>query len=199
MRSTASASATVTLLFALAACSSSSSSPPSAEPEPTTSASASEPSGPASAPASPPASPGKVVRGWPTTSRNRAGVYSWDGTSCAGQYCIVGFIHNGYGSGDVTLTIQRVGGEATPVDGWSAATFAGHDGQYRRPNARQEEWMVEIEGTTIAIHLSTRRGTAQAELAEAQAIIDSMRTERRPTSLGFRLVFTLTTNDWDSG
>ena len=59
--------------------------------------------------------------------------------------------------------------------------------------------MVEIEGTTIAIHLSTRRGTAQAELAEAQAIIASMRTERRPTSLGFRLVFTLTTNDWDSG
>ena len=42
-------------------------------------------------------------------------------------------------------------------------------------------------------------GTSEADLAEAHAIIDSMRTEANDSRYGFRLVFTITTNDWDSG
>lgn len=138
------------------------------------------------------------VRGWPDTSRNRAGVYSWDGTSCVTP-CVMGFIHNGYGSGDVTLHIERVSGGTDSDDGWTTTVVAGHEGQYRRTDARTEEWIVEIEGTTIAVRLTTKPGTSQAELDEAHAMIDSMRTQSRRTQLGFRLVFTLTTNDWDSG
>ena len=84
---------------------------------------------------------------------------------------------------------------ATPV------TVARHQGIYRRIHGRREreEWIVDIDGTTIAIHLYARRGTSPTELAEAHAIVGSMRAESRDNDLGFRLVFTLTTNDWDSG
>jgi hypothetical protein len=68
-----------------------------------------------------------------------------------------------------------------------------------RDDARHQAWYVDIEGTTIAIRLTARPDTSEADLAEALAIIDSMRTEAMDTNLGFRLVFTLTTNDWDSG
>jgi hypothetical protein len=108
-------------------------------------------------------------------------------------------MHNGYGSGDVDITIDSTPGGAISDDGWTAATVAGHDGYYRRTDALREEWMVEIEGTAIVITLATEPGTSQIELDEAHAIIDSMRTETRNTNLGFRLVFTLTTDDWDSG
>ena len=53
-----------------------------------------------------PARPGaaEAVPGWPGTSENAAGVYSWDGSSCASSSCNLGFMHNGYGSGDVEIT-----------------------------------------------------------------------------------------------
>ena len=76
---------------------------------------------------------------------------------------------------------------------------AGRDGIYRRIDDRLEEWVADIEGTTIAIRLEARPGTSPTDLADAHAIIESMHTELRDNDLGFRLVFTLTTNDWDSG
>ena len=194
------ASAPLCLLFALAACSGA---PSSSEPQPSSSpgepGSSSSPEPASSGSPSPPSYKSKVVRGWPDTSRNGAGIYSWDGTTCAyGHSCVMGFMHNGYGSGDVTFNIARVSG-GPPGAGWTAATVAGHDGLYRRTQPREEEWLVEIDGTTIAIDLTTRRGTKVIELDEAHAIIDSMSTDERDTDLGFRLIFRLTTNDWDSG
>lgn len=50
----------------------------------------------------------------------------------------------------------------------------------------------------IAIRLEARPGTSQADLADAHAIVDSMRAEPWDNGLGFRLVFTLTNNAWDS-
>jgi hypothetical protein len=76
---------------------------------------------------------------------------------------------------------------------------AGHDSMYRRLDALREQWIVDIEGTLIAIQVIAEPGTSEADLAEAHAIIDSMRTEPQDTALGFRLVFRLTTDDWDSG
>jgi hypothetical protein len=141
---------------------------------------------------------GEVVHGWPDTSENAAGVYSWDGSRCSSDFCNIGFMHNGYGSGDLEIRVEVVPDESITDDGATAVTIAGHDGIYRRID-RLEEWIVAIEGRTIAIRLQTRPGTSLTELAEAQAIIESMRTERQDGDLGFRLVFTLTTNDWDSG
>ena len=140
----------------------------------------------------------EVVHRWPDTTENPAGLYAWGGRSC-GPSCNIGFMHNGYGSGDVEITIDVVPGPA-PDDGGNVVTVAGHDGVYRRIDARREEWIVDIEETTLAIRLTTRRGTSDADLTEAHAIIDSMYTE--PTDAapyGFRLVFRLTTADWDSG
>jgi hypothetical protein len=53
--------------------------------------------------------------------------------------------------------------------------------------------------STIAIRLTARPSTNQTDLAEAHAIIESMRTEARDNDLGSRLIFALTTDDWDSG
>ena len=137
----------------------------------------------------------EVALGWPDTNENRAGVYSWDGSRCAGTYCSIGFMHNGYGSGDLEIRLEVVSEGDTP-SGATAVTVAGHNGMYRRIDAQQEEWIVDIGGKTITIRFTARPGTSQAELAEAYAIIGSMRTE---VPGGFRLVFRLTTDDWDSG
>ena len=147
----------------------------------------------------PQATPTREVRGWPTTTQNPAGTYSWDGRTCAGRWCSYGFMHNGYASGNVDIHI-RVASETGSNEGQTAVTIAGHDALYRRIGARTgEEWIVGIEGMTLAILLQAEPDTSDAELAEAHAIIESMRTEPRDTPLGFRLVFTLVTDDWDSG
>lgn len=140
---------------------------------------------------------GEVVHGWPDTSENGPGVYSWDGSG-GGMYVNEGFMHNGYGSGDVEIRVEVVP-EGHTLDGGTPVTVAGHDGMYRRIDAGQEEWIVEIEGTTIAIRLTTRPGTSEADLADAYAIIGSMRPEAANNNRGFKLLFTLTTDDWDSG
>lgn len=144
----------------------------------------------------------QVVNGWPDTTENAAGLYSWDGSACGASTaasCTVGFMHNGYGSGDVSITIQALAVDPSSAGGAVAATVAGHDGFYRRVSDELEVWIADLEGTTIRIGLEARPGTSAADLAEAYAIIDSMRTEPRDNVYGFRLVFTLLTDDWDSG
>ena len=143
-------------------------------------------------------SDGEVVHGWPDTTENQAGVYSWNGSPCGGS-CNQGFMHNGYGSGNVRISIELLPEGPIPDDGANAVTVAGRDAVHRGTDARNEAWYVDIEGTTIAIRLTAQPDTSEADLAEAHAIIDSMRTEAVDNDLGFRLVFTLTTNGWDSG
>lgn len=113
--------------------------------------------------------------------------------------CISGFMHNGYGSGDVEIRIEILPTGSMASGGGNTVTIAGHDAIHRRIDDRQEVWIVEIEETTIAIHLTTQPGTSSADLTEAYAIIESMRTEPQDNDLGFRLVFRLTTDNWDSG
>ena len=59
--------------------------------------------------------------------------------------------------------------------------------------------MVDIQGTPITITLAADPRTPPAELAEAYAIIGSMYVDPQDNRLAFRLIFTLTTNTWDSG
>jgi hypothetical protein len=120
-------------------------------------------------------------------------------------------MHNGNGSGDVSIhlhvlpegTVSVLPERAISDAGTIAVNVAGHEGIYRRIDARQgdeqEEWVVDIDGTTISILLTAARRTSASDLAEAHAIIDSFRVEPQDNDLGFRLVFTLTSNDWDSG
>jgi hypothetical protein len=122
-------------------------------------------------------------------------------------------MHNGYGAGDVAITIRELP-EQPILPGATAVTFAGHSALYRRfaepdPSFAWgsmpgpiEVWIVDIDGVVveIAIKPDADTGISDASLADAHAIIDSMRYERtdRPTR-GFRLLFTLTNGDWDSG
>jgi hypothetical protein len=110
-----------------------------------------------------------------------------------------GFMHNGYGSGDVEIHVTVRPKTPSPVRDAAQVTVAGHDAVHRRIGPRTEEWAVSIQGKTVAIRLEAKPGTSAADLAEASAIIDSMRTEPQHTKLGFRLVFTLMSSDWDSG
>jgi hypothetical protein len=141
---------------------------------------------------------GGNARGWPSTAENAAGVYSWDGSTCSSTYCSIGVMHNGYGSGDVLIRIQFAPENAATAGGGTPVTLAGHDAIYRRTD-QLERWTLVIEGQAIDITLEARPGTSPADLADGHAIIGSMRTEPRDTDLGFRLVFTIPTDDWDSG
>ena len=158
---------------------------------------------------------GADVNGWPSTGHNAPGLYSLDNKMCGsmyrGGYCNVGWMHNGYGSGDVQIwmSVRPEDGGIADVDPGSSSlddgtpvVVAGYDGIYRRIDARLEQWRLDVEGRTIVIDLKAKPGTSRADLVEAHTIIDSMRTA--PTDnvlndLGYKLVFTLTTNDWDSG
>ena len=108
-------------------------------------------------------------------------------------------MHNGYGSGDVEIRMGAVPERTKSDDGASAVTVAGHDAIYRRFDAQREEWIVDMRRTSVAIRLTARPGVSQADLDEAHAIVGSMRYERMDNDLGFRLVFTMTTDNWDSG
>lgn len=170
-------------------------------------------------PPSPTPSLASDVNGWPDTSRNPPGLYSLDGyRSCgrgrAGSSCNLGWMHSGYGSNDIDVWILGIDPLGTWMPKWAKAetgsggdrseagtpvVVAGHDGIYRKVNDRRERWFVDIEGTAVAIQLLAKPGTSKADFAEAHAIIDSLSTEPSDHNLGFRLVFTLMTDDWDSG
>ena len=166
-------------------------------------------------------SPESNVRGWPTTGRNASGVYSLDGFRSCGRggnrwsSCNIGWLHNGHGSSDFDIWILGVDPLATWMPEWARSEIgsggdnladgtpvvvAGYDGYYRKVDDRRERWRVDIEGTPVAIQLTAKPGTSRADFAEAHAIIDSLRTAPSDhQSIGFSLVFTLTSNDWDSG
>lgn len=146
------------------------------------------------------ATPSQHVTGWPNTDRNAPGVYSWNGSRCSRlPTCRMGYMRNAHGSGDVTILIGQTIA-ALPTEGVTQVTVAGRPGTYRvrtdALGALHEEWVFDVDGTRVAIDLTARAETSQADLDEAHAIIDSMRTEPSDSDLGFRLVFTLTTDDW---
>lgn len=155
------------------------------------------------------------VHGWPGPTRNPAGVYSWDKYEDAGGR--EGFIHNAYspGSGDMTILIEGEIGRLISHRGQTKMTVAGCEATYRRFDGEDggedslsgdfaeggtvEEWMVDIQGTTVTISIAAKPGAPEAEVAEAQEIVQSIRAQPQDTPLGFRLILTLTTNTWDSG
>lgn len=152
--------------------------------------------------ASDPGSP--EAQGWPSTFQNPAGLYSFDGSKCAGQSCSVGVMHNGYGSDDIYFRFVAIPWPSTDnrYQG-TAVTVAGRDGLYRRVDELNEQWIVLLGDWAIIVRLEAEPDTSQTDLDEAYAIIDSMRTEPKDQpkdyAIPYRLVFTLTTDNWDSG
>lgn len=155
------------------------------------------------------ASPAVDARlGWPSTGPNPPGSYAW-GNGCGQRSCVYGFMHNCHGPCDVAITITAVAQQPV-VTGTIPVTVAGRSGTYRRvvepepspvfsPNGPlHEEWLVEIDGDLVAIRLYAQPDASEAGLADAHAIVDSLRYEAGGIRSGFHLVFTLTTSDWDS-
>jgi len=148
-----------------------------------------------------------VINGWPTTSKNRAGVYSW-GALRPSDYVNEGWMHNAYppGSGDVEIVFQGDPGRLVPHSGATEVTVAGCEGTYEAfigevagRHAPWEQWMVDIQETTVTISLSVGPGASDAEVREAHEIIESIRAVPRDDPYGFQLLFTLKTGTWDSG
>ena len=148
-----------------------------------------------------------VVKGWPDTSKNRAGVYSW-GQLRQSDSVNEGWMHNAYkpGSGDVEILFQGDAGVLIPHGEGTAVTVAGCEGTYRTFDGEVagrwgswEQWMVDIQGTTVTISLTAGREASEGEVAEAHQIIGSIHAVPRDDTFGFRLLFTLPTGTWDSG
>ncbi|HEY7848055.1 MAG TPA: hypothetical protein VIC83_07680 [Candidatus Limnocylindria bacterium] len=108
-------------------------------------------------------------------------------------------MHNGYGSGDVDIQIYVVPGGVDYNRGGTPVTIAGQEGIYRQINDHDESWTLDLEGTSVTVKISTEPGTSESDLAEARAIVDSIRTGPRENSDGLRVIFMLRTDDWDSG
>lgn len=123
-----------------------------------------------------------------------AGPYSW----MPGD---IRWMHNPDGESiGVSITFQSSGARES---GPTPVTVARYEGTYeQRPlrgdGIRTELWRVDFEDTTVVITVEAQPSTTASELAEAHAIIESIRSEPTETPAGFRLIFTLP-DGWDSG
>ena len=142
-----------------------------------------------------------IVNGWPGARRNPAGLYSWNVQDDRWMHNPREYDFGGSGIG-IGITFYASAQDAFDR-GPQAVTVADHDGTYQElpssTGGRMEVWIVDIEDTTVTIVVEGRPETTAAELAEAHAIIASIRSEPRTKNrAGFRLIFTLP-EGWDSG
>jgi hypothetical protein len=154
---------------------------------------------------SPSASSAGVVHGWPGSRGGPAGRYSWDPDGRAAQEDlpnggVFGWMHNLSSHLEVTFGMS----DDTYGPGPIAVTVSGYDATYQEVPVNSEGvlkhhvWIVDIDGTPVTITVTSISGASVADLAEGNAIVDSIRVERTTTSTGFRLTFALQTG-WDSG
>jgi hypothetical protein len=145
------------------------------------------------------------TRGWPGAYSNPPGKYSWG--SANSPNVRMGWMHSallGEGSsviiGTSVVITFAYSGDAD-VDGPDAVIIGGYPGTYQeligQDGARTRRWLLEIEGTRVTITMTAEPNSTVAQLAEVDAIIESIRYEP-PETGGFRLTFTLPAH-WDSG
>lgn len=108
-------------------------------------------------------------------------MYSWDGSRCASATSVSCTTDTDPVTSGFALNFVPDG--AIPEDA-TAVTVAGHDGFYRRIDDGWEEWSFDIVGTTVFINLEAESGTSEADIADAHALIRSMRTEPSDTTSG---------------
>jgi hypothetical protein len=141
------------------------------------------------------------TRGWPGGGENPPGRYSWGLGSNTGSGAY-GWMHNGYQTLDEGQGVAISFGSSSDADPDAAAVIiAGYPGTYQEristEASRTELWTIDIEGWTFTITLEAEWNTTAAQLAEAHAIIESIRYEPTETG-GLRVTFTLPFG-WDSG
>jgi len=108
-------------------------------------------------------------------------------------------MHNVSGeSGGVSLTFRTSIGRYDC--GPTAVMVAGYEGTFQEFPIEglglRQVWIADIGGSTVVIRLEAEPDTPAAMVAEAHAIIESLR--REPDGDGFMLTFTLP-EGWDSG
>jgi hypothetical protein len=146
------------------------------------------------------------THGWPGSWSNPPGQYSWGSANNHNLGCkwcmhtaLLGEGTNVTVGTTVTVTFAYSGD--ADEDGPTAVTIAGYAGTYQEliseDGARTRRWILEIEGTRVTITMTAEPNTTAAQLAEVDAIIESIRYDPTETG-GFRLIFTLPAH-WDSG
>jgi len=144
--------------------------------------------------ASPPVEP-PIVHGMPGSREGPAGEYSWTpGTR--------GWMHKVH-SDSIGVSIEFSASANAYESGPTAVTVAGYEGTYQElpisaDGIRTQRWIVDIEDRRVTITVMAYPGTTAAQLAEAHAIIESIRIGPQETGAGMRLIFTLPAG-WDSG
>lgn len=136
------------------------------------------------------------VHPWPGTRARPAGRYFWDMGSAR-------WMHHG----PVSL---RIGWFAEgPTGDESAVTVAGFPAIYEEDRSSlrgvlARRWFVDIEGRRLVIRVEhglidpDGQAMTPAQVAEIDAIVESIRYGPNPNGIGFRLTFTLP-DGWDSG
>jgi hypothetical protein len=137
---------------------------------------------------------GQNVQGWPGARTNGAGLYSWDMGGDA-------WMHHATDSSvgvSITFSTSANAYESGPT----RVTVAGCSGTYQKlslgSDGTTEVWIVEMGSKRVTILVQAPRTATPAQLAEAYAIIQSIRYEPAPFGVGLALIFSLP-DGWDSG
>ena len=153
-----------------------------------------------------PVSDDAEVNGWPGTGRNQPGVYSLDWVKDRdGDPRNEGWMRNTFSPspGHIEIVFQNAPERLNAPLRHTVVLGAECEATYRLvagPLVTVEKWKLYVEGWTVIITLTAEPGASEAEVTEAHEIIESIRAERRDNELlGFRLLFTLTTDTWTSG
>lgn len=146
----------------------------------------------------------EAIHRWPGTRphNNPAGLYAWDLVPGSHRWMHkVPETYTDSAPNSVELTFHAAAATDEPQTLTSpAVSRSWWDGQFDHPaqvlDLREEVWLLDVEGTRVAILLDSYPATDPALLDEARAVIESIVAE--PTESGHRLVFRLL-EGWDSG
>ena len=151
--------------------------------------------------------PSQVDLGWPGSPGSPAGRYSWDPDVLGhvfGQQAPKDSVSSWMHKPDSHIELRMTGFETDFGPGPTAATVGGYDATYQeaRVNSdadggKRQVWIVDIDGKGVTIIVDSGRDASGADLAEARAVIDSIRVERTDSKTGFKLTFDLLAG-WDS-
>jgi hypothetical protein len=137
---------------------------------------------------------GQNVNGWPGARSNAAGLYSWD------MGADVWMHHATDNSVGVSITFSKSANAYK--SGPTPIRVAGCEGTYQKlllgSDGMTEVWIVEMGGKRVTILVQSPRTATPAQLAEAYAIIESIRYEPAAFGVGYALIFSLP-DGWDSG
>lgn len=147
-----------------------------------------------------------AIRGWPGArpGQNPAGLYSWFEGSRGWMHRVpTGWTDAAPNSVELRFVSGSPQGPDIPELESSAVDRSWWDDRvFGEPvpvlDVRTQVWLLDVDGRRVAILLDSFPNTDPALVAEAEAIVESIRVEPADHSSGYRLVFELPSG-WDSG